>query len=127
MRISDWSSDVCSSDLGAAEHAEDVLAVHTPEALQAEFDAVVLTGGSETPRDLPGPGRELRGVHFAMDFLRQQNKATNGDRLSKQVAAKGKHVIVIGGGDTGSDCVGTSNRQGAASVTQFEQIGRAHV
>src|SRR3546814_12168307 len=74
-----------------------------------------LTGGSETPRDLPVPGRELRGVHFAMDFLRQQNKATNGDRLSKQISAKGKHVIVIGGGDTGSDCVGTSNRQGAAS------------
>src|SRR3546814_9280192 len=92
-----------STYVGAAEHAEDGLTVHTPEALQAEFDAVVLTGGSETPRDLPVPGRELRGVHFAMDFLRQQNKATNGDRLSKQISAKGQHVIVIGGGDTGSD------------------------
>ncbi|HEY9573536.1 MAG TPA: glutamate synthase subunit beta [Pusillimonas sp.] len=114
-----------STYVGAAEHAEDGLTVHTPEALQAEFDAVVLTGGSETPRDLPVPGRELRGVHFAMDFLRQQNKATNGDRLSKQISAKGKHVIVIGGGDTGSDCVGTSNRQGAASVTQFELMPKA--
>ena len=87
---------------------------------KAEFDAVVMSGGSETPRDLPVPGRELSGVYFAMDFLRQQNKAVAGDRLTNQTLAKGKHVVVIGGGDTGSDCVGTSNRHGAASVTQFE-------
>ena len=109
-----------STYIGAAQHAEEGLTVLTPEALTAEFDAVALTGGAENPRDLPVPGRELEGVQFAMDFLRQQNKATNGDRLSKQTTATGKHVIVIGGGDTGSDCVGTSNRQGAASVMQFE-------
>src|SRR5690606_566699 len=84
------------------------------------FDAVVLGGGSERPRDLPVPGRELQGVHFAMDFLTQQNRANAGARVPGQISAKGKHVIVIGGGDTGSDCVGTSIRQGAASVTQFE-------
>ncbi|CAM8659357.1 GltD NADPH-dependent glutamate synthase beta chain and related oxidoreductases [Burkholderiales bacterium] len=92
----------------------------TPEALVAEFDAVLLTGGAEQPRDLPVPGRELDGVHFAMEFLPEQNKVNAGDRLKKQLRADGKHVIVIGGGDTGSDCVGTSNRHGAASVTQFE-------
>ncbi|KPF57590.1 glutamate synthase [beta proteobacterium AAP51] len=90
------------------------------EQLKAEFDAVLLTGGSETSRDLPVPGRELDGVHFAMEFLPQQNKVVAGDKLKKQLRADGKHVIVIGGGDTGSDCVGTSNRHGAASVTQFE-------
>jgi len=104
----------------AKDAAADGLSVRTPQSLQDEFDAVVMTGGSETPRDLPVPGRDLEGVHFAMDFLRQQNKAVAGDRLSGQTLAKGKHVVVIGGGDTGSDCVGTSNRQGAASVTQFE-------
>jgi len=92
----------------------------SPEALKAEFDAVLLTGGSETSRDLPVPGRELDGVHFAMEFLPQQNKVVAGDKLKGQIMATGKHVIVIGGGDTGSDCVGTSNRHGAASVTQFE-------
>ena len=96
------------------------LTIKTPKELDAEFDAVVLTGGAETPRDLPLPGRELDGVHFAMDFLRQQNKVVAGDRLSGQISAAGKHVVVIGGGDTGSDCVGTSNRHGAKSVTQFE-------
>jgi glutamate synthase (NADPH) small chain len=90
------------------------------EQLKAEFDAVVLTGGSETSRDLPVPGRDLDGVHYAMEFLPQQNKVVAGDKLKKQIRADGKHVIVIGGGDTGSDCVGTSNRHGAASVTQFE-------
>jgi glutamate synthase (NADPH) small chain len=90
------------------------------EQLKAEFDAVLLTGGSETSRDLPVPGRELDGVHFAMEFLPQQNKIVAGDKLKGQIKATGKHVIVIGGGDTGSDCVGTSNRHGAASVTQFE-------
>ncbi len=92
----------------------------TPEQLLAEFDAVALTGGSEVPRDLPVPGRELDGVHFAMDFLPQQNKVVAGDAVPNQITATGKHVIVIGGGDTGSDCVGTSNRHGALSVTQFE-------
>ena len=88
--------------------------------LQKDFDAVLLTGGSEQSRDLTVPGRELAGVHFAMEFLPQQNKVNAGDKLKGQLRADGKHVIVIGGGDTGSDCVGTSNRHGAASVTQFE-------
>jgi glutamate synthase (NADPH/NADH) small chain len=94
----------------------------TPEQLQADFDAVVIAGGAETPRDLPVPGRELKGVHFAMDFLPQQNKVVAGDRLKHQTLATARKVVVIGGGDTGSDCVGTSNRQGAASVTQFELL-----
>ncbi|HVS26873.1 MAG TPA: glutamate synthase subunit beta [Burkholderiales bacterium] len=85
-----------------------------------EFDAVVLTGGSEHPRDLPVPGRDLKGIYFAMEFLPQQNKVNAGDTIPNQTTAKGKHVVVIGGGDTGSDCIGTSNRQGAASVTNFE-------
>ena len=92
----------------------------SPEQLKKDFDAVVLTGGSEQSRDLPVPGRDLDGVHFAMEFLPQQNKVNAGDKLKNQLRADGKHVIVIGGGDTGSDCVGTSNRHGAASVTQFE-------
>jgi glutamate synthase (NADPH/NADH) small chain len=91
-----------------------------PQTLLADFDAVLLSGGAETSRDLPVPGRELDGVHFAMEFLPQQNKVVAGDKLKGQIMATGKHVIVIGGGDTGSDCVGTSNRHGAASVTQFE-------
>jgi len=82
----------------------------------------VLAGGAEQPRDLPIPGRELDGVHFAMDFLPQQNKVVAGDSVPGQILATGKHVVVIGGGDTGSDCVGTSNRHGAASVTQFELL-----
>ena len=92
----------------------------TTEQLQQDFDAVVLAGGAEQSRDLSVPGRELDGVHFAMEFLPQQNKINGGDKLKGQLRADGKHVIVIGGGDTGSDCVGTSNRHGAASVTQFE-------
>ena len=92
----------------------------TPEQLQQQFDAVLLAGGAEQSRDLPVPGRELGGVHFAMEFLPQQNKVNAGDKIKGQIVATGKHVIVIGGGDTGSDCVGTSNRHGAASVTQFE-------
>ncbi len=90
------------------------------EQLKKDFDAVLLTGGSEQSRDLPAPGRELDGIHFAMEFLPQQNKVNAGDKLKGQLRADGKHVIVIGGGDTGSDCVGTSTRHGAASVTQFE-------
>jgi len=86
------------------------------------FDALVLTGGAELARDLPVPGRELSGVHFAMEFLPQQNKVVAGDKVRNQIMATGKHVVVIGGGDTGSDCVGTSNRHGAKSVTQFELL-----
>jgi glutamate synthase (NADPH/NADH) small chain len=92
----------------------------SPKQLLAEFDAVLLTGGAEQPRDLPVPGRELKGVHFAMEFLPQQNRSVAGDAVAGQIMATGRHVVVIGGGDTGSDCVGTSNRHGAASVTQFE-------
>ena len=98
----------------------------TVEALLAEFDAVVLSGGAELPRDLELPPHELAGIHFAMDFLTQQNKRGAGDDEAvaapdgSTISAKGRHVVVIGGGDTGSDCIGTSNRQGAASVTQLE-------
>ncbi len=90
------------------------------DQLMREYDAVVLAAGSEQSRDLPVPGRDLDGIHFAMEFLPQQNKVNAGDTLRQQLRADGKHVIVIGGGDTGSDCVGTSNRHGAASVKQFE-------
>jgi glutamate synthase (NADPH/NADH) small chain len=101
-----------------AEVGRDVSA----RQLLAEHDAVVLAGGAEQPRDLPVPGRELAGVHFAMEFLPQQNRVVAGDAVAGQIKATGKHVVVIGGGDTGSDCVGTSNRHGAASVTQFELL-----
>ena len=94
----------------------------TPQKLLAEFDAVVLAGGAEQPRDLPIPGRELDGVHFAMEFLPLQNKRVAGDRGIADLWASGKNVVIIGGGDTGSDCVGTSNRHGAKSVTQFELL-----
>jgi len=90
--------------------------------LLTEFDAVVLSGGAEQPRDLPIPGRELDGVHFAMEFLPLQNKRVAGDAGVPDLWATGKHVVIIGGGDTGSDCVGTSNRHGAKSVTQFELL-----
>jgi glutamate synthase (NADPH) small chain len=94
----------------------------SPEQLNKAFDAVIVAGGAEWPRDLPVPGRELSGVHYAMEFLPQQNRVNAGDKLNDQLMATGKHVVVIGGGDTGSDCVGTSNRHGAASVTQFELL-----
>ncbi|EPT8450083.1 glutamate synthase subunit beta [Vibrio fluvialis] len=91
------------------------------QQLRQEFDAVLLTGGSTVPRNLPIPGRELSGVYFAMQFLAQNNRrANNMDLKTDEIHAKGKHVVVIGGGDTGSDCVGTSNRHGAASITQVE-------
>ncbi|HEX4026184.1 MAG TPA: glutamate synthase subunit beta [Rhizomicrobium sp.] len=95
------------------------------DMLLADYDAVVLSGGAEAPRDLAVSGRELDGIHFAMDFLTQQNKRVAGDPESRAapegtISAKGKHVVVIGGGDTGSDCIGTSNRHGAVSITQFE-------
>jgi glutamate synthase (NADPH/NADH) small chain len=93
------------------------------EQLHKDFDAVVLSGGAENPRDLPVPGRELKGVHFALEFLIPQNKQVAGDRPNP-INVKGKHVLVIGGGDTGSDCVGTSNRHGAASITQIELLPR---
>lgn len=94
--------------------------------LQKDFDALCLAGGSRVPRDLPVPGRELSGIHFAMEFLEQQNRRVAGGTVPNEIAilATGKKVIVIGGGDTGSDCIGTSNRQGAASVTNFEIMPR---
>ena len=92
------------------------------QQLLADYDAIVLTGGAEAPRDLAVPGRDLDGIHFAMEFLPQQNKVVAGDAVPDQISAAGKHVVVIGGGDTGSDCVGTSNRHGALSVTQFELL-----
>lgn len=90
--------------------------------LLEQYDAVVLAGGAEQPRDLLIPGRDLSGVHFAMDFLRQQNKIVAGDDIQPTITATNKRVVVIGGGDTGSDCVGTSHRQGAQSITQFELL-----
>jgi glutamate synthase (NADPH/NADH) small chain len=92
------------------------------KAIAAEYDAVVIAGGAEQPRDLPVPGRELDGVHFAMTFLPQQNRVVAGDAVANQIVATGRHVVVIGGGDTGSDCIGTSIRQRAKSVTQFELL-----
>ncbi|WP_426687734.1 glutamate synthase subunit beta [Rhodanobacter ginsengiterrae] len=110
---------VGDASAGAAYGKLDTIA---PEQLKQAYDAVVIAGGAETPRDLPVPGRELKGVHFAMDFLPLQNKVVAGDRLEQQILATAKNVVVIGGGDTGSDCVGTSNRHGAAAVTQFELL-----
>ena len=96
------------------------------EELKVQFDAVVLAGGSTRPRDLPVPGRELKGVHFAMEYLTQQNRTNEGDAVadSGRISAKGKNVVIIGGGDTGADCLGTAHRQGAASVQQFELLPR---
>ncbi|MGH7841606.1 MAG: glutamate synthase subunit beta [Candidatus Binataceae bacterium] len=106
---------VTSCRLGIDLHADE---------LRGKFDAIALTIGSTKPRDLPVPGRELKGVHFAMDFLPQQNKRNAGDVIPPEISltAKGKKVVILGGGDTGSDCLGTSNRQGAASVHQFELL-----
>src|SRR5947209_8320580 len=92
--------------------------------LRKNFDAVVLCGGATKPRDLPVPGRELTGIHFAMEFLPQQNKRNLGDEIANQITAKDKHVIIIGGGDTGADCLGTALRQGAKSIRQFELLPR---
>ncbi len=109
-----------------AEGVEFKTGVHVGVTIQAgdlvrDYDAVVLAGGSEKPRDLPVPGRELGGVHFAMEFLTQQNRRVSGEAVTaNEISAKGKHVVVMGGGDTGSDCIGTSNRQGAKSITQIE-------
>ena len=98
----------------------DVGRTITGDELRAKFDAILLAGGAEKPRDLPVPGRELRGIHFAMEFLPQQNKRCAGDQVPHQILATGKHVVIIGGGDTGADCLGTSHRQKAASIHQFE-------
>jgi len=95
---------------------KDVLA----KDLQKEYDALLLSGGAENPRDLHVPGRELKGIHFAMEFLPQQNKRNAGDAVPDQILATGKRVVIIGGGDTGADCLGTCHRQKAASVLQFE-------
>jgi glutamate synthase (NADPH/NADH) small chain len=102
--------------------ANDAKTYLDPAALLAQFDALVLAGGAEVPRDLPVPGRELPGVHFAMEFLPLQNKRVAGDAGVPELTASGRHVVVIGGGDTGSDCIGTSNRHGARSVTNFELL-----
>jgi glutamate synthase (NADPH/NADH) small chain len=104
---------VCNANVGVTVPVED---------LRRDYDALLLTGGATQPRDLPIPGRGLNGVHYAMEFLPQQNKKNQGDEVTGQILATGKHVIVIGGGDTGSDCTGTSNRQGCASLTQFELL-----
>ena len=90
------------------------------EELRKDFDAILLAGGAEQPRDLKVPGRELKGIHFAMDYLPQQNRRVAGDAVTNQILATGKHVVIIGGGDTGADCLGTAHRQGAKSVLQFE-------
>ena len=111
---------------GVAFRTNTNVGVNYPAANLDEFDAVVLCGGATLPRDLPVPGRDLRGIHFAWDYLHQQNKRVAGDEMrvngTAPIVAADKHVIVIGGGDTGSDCVGTANRQAAASVTQFELL-----
>jgi len=111
---------------GVKFHANTHIGVDiSAKTLVDKFDAVVLTGGAEQPRDLPVPGRELNGVHFAMDFLRMNSHKVQGDEVGDDfISAAGKHVLVIGGGDTGSDCIGTSNRQGAESVTQIEIMPR---
>jgi glutamate synthase (NADPH/NADH) small chain len=119
----------------AAEGVEFRTGIHvgvdvSPQQLLEDYDAVALTGGAEWPRDLEVPGRELDGVHYAMDFLKQQNKRVAGDAVAETgaikhpILAKDKHVVVIGGGDTGSDCIGTSIRHGAKSVTQLEILPR---
>jgi glutamate synthase (NADPH/NADH) small chain len=87
-----------------------------------QYDSIILAGGCEQPRDIPIPGRNLKGIHFAMEYLPQQNRVNAGESLQNQISAKGKNVIIIGGGDTGSDCVGTANRQGALSITQIELL-----
>lgn len=112
---------------GVEFHANTHVGVDLPaKKLLQEYDAVVLAGGSEKPRDLPVPGRELNGVHYAMNFLTRNSKVVQGvpGARDHMISAQGKHVVVIGGGDTGSDCIGTSNRHGAASVTQIEILDK---
>ena len=124
FKMEKWHIDRRMAQM-AAEGVEFKVNQYVGENVKADdvingYDAVILAGGAEWPRDLPVEGRELDGVMYAMDFLPAQNKVNAGDVISNQVKATGKHVVVIGGGDTGSDCVGTSNRHGAASITQFE-------
>ncbi len=108
---------ICNTNIGVDIKMNDLL---------RDYHSIVLAGGSTIPRDLEKPGRTLKGIHFAMDFLKQQNKEVGGvaDAIAERISATGKHVVVIGGGDTGSDCVGTSNRQGALSVTQLELLSK---
>ena len=129
--IPDFKLDKKLIDRRAGQMEQEGVTFHTGvhvgvdksiEDLRDEHDALLLTGGSEAPRDLPIPGRELHGVHFAMDFLTQQNRRVSNEPVTQYepILAEGKHVVVIGGGDTGSDCIGTSIRQGCLSVTQLE-------
>jgi glutamate synthase (NADPH/NADH) small chain len=104
---------VVNANVGANVSVED---------LRRDFDAIVLAGGSTKPRDLPVPGRELKGIHFAMDYLPLQNKSNLGDTVADRIHADGKHVIILGGGDTGADCLGTALRQGAKTIRQFELL-----
>jgi glutamate synthase (NADPH/NADH) small chain len=117
----EFRTNSCVGEI-AAGAGNAVPAVVGAVHILSQFDAVVLAGGAEQSRDLPIPGRELQGIHFAMDFLPLQNRRVAGDQGVEEVSAAGKHVVVIGGGDTGSDCVGTSTRQRAASITQFELL-----
>ena len=120
------ASTRCARKASSSRPACTSASISRPRELRKHFDAVLLCMGSEQPRDLPVPGRELAGVHFAMEFLAQNNKRVAGDAIPDEEAilATGKHVIVLGGGDTGSDCVGTSHRQGAKSVTSIELLER---
>ncbi len=117
----EFRTGVCVGAEPPAGVVNDASTTLGAEQLKADFDAVILAAGSETPRDLPVPGRELDGVHFALEFLIPQNKEVAGGAVNP-ISATGKNVVVIGGGDTGSDCVGTSNRHGAVSITQFELL-----
>jgi glutamate synthase (NADPH/NADH) small chain len=128
FKLEKWTIDRRMEQM-AAEGVEFRTGVHVgvdlaADELRRDFDAVLLSGGAMAPRDLPVPGRELAGVHFAMEYLTQQNRRLAGDAIADDTAidARGKKVVVIGGGDTGSDCVGTANRQGAAEVHQFELL-----
>ena len=120
-RVAQMEAEGVTFHYGAPVGGKDEGAIDPQELLKA-YDAVALTGGAEAPRDLPIPGRDLDGIHFAMDFLPQQNRRVGNEPLGgvREILAGGKHVVVIGGGDTGSDCIGTSLRQGAKSVTQLE-------
>jgi glutamate synthase (NADPH/NADH) small chain len=112
---------------GVMFHTGANIGVNVPvEDLRRDFDAIVLAGGATRPRDLPVPGRELAGIHFAMDYLTLQNRRCEGDAIADPefITAEGKHVIIIGGGDTGADCLGTAHRQGARSVHQLELLSR---
>ena len=95
----------------------------TWEQLRRRYDAVVIATGATVPRNLPIPGRDLDGVHYAMDYLVPANRVVAGETVENQIHAKGKHVVILGGGDTGADCLGTAHRQGAATVTDRKSVG----